>query len=150
MTREAYFSQALMLREKLNVPTDIADTLHNLAETSMKLGQYDQALDQYLKALQLRRSAGDKSGAAIESSAMGILFAYQGRYSAALSSQQDAVKTTRELQQTGSWVIEILTNYGRALAEIGRSEEARKSLEEAPQGRSRAEERRTDRPGIER
>jgi len=127
----SYFSQALTLREKLNVPTDIADTLHNLAETSMKLGQYDQALDQYLKALDLRRSAGDKSGAAIESSAMGILFGFQGRYSAALSSQQDSVKTMRELQQTGFWLIEILTNNGRALAEIGRSEEARKSLEEA-------------------
>jgi eukaryotic-like serine/threonine-protein kinase len=127
----SYFSQALTLREKLNVPTDIADTLHNLAETSMKLGQYDQALDQYLKALDLRRGAGDKSGAAIESSAMGILFGFQGRYSAALSSQQDAVKTMRELQQTGFWLIEILTNNGRALAEIGRSEEARKSLEEA-------------------
>jgi tetratricopeptide (TPR) repeat protein/predicted Ser/Thr protein kinase len=126
-----YFSQALALREKLNVPTDIADTLHNLAETSMKLGQYDQALDQYLKALDLRRRAGDGQGAAIESSAMGILFGYQGRYAAALASQQDAVKAMRELQQTGFRLIEILTNYGRALAEIGRSEEARKSLEEA-------------------
>lgn len=126
-----YFSQALALREKLNVPTDIANTLHNLAETSMKLGQYDQALDLYLKALDLRRAAGDKPTAAIESSAMGILFGYQGRYSAALASQTDAVKTMRELKQTGFWLIEILTNNGRAMAEIGRSEEARKSLEEA-------------------
>jgi eukaryotic-like serine/threonine-protein kinase len=126
-----YFSQALTLREKLNVPTDIADSLHNLAETSMKLGQYDQASDQYLKALDIRRRAGDRPGAAIESSAMGILFGYQGRYAAALSSQQDAVKTMRELQQNGFWLIEILTNYGRALAEIGRSDDARKSLDEA-------------------
>jgi tetratricopeptide (TPR) repeat protein/predicted Ser/Thr protein kinase len=127
----SYLSQALTLREKLNVPTDIADTLHNLAETSMKLGQYDQALDQYLKALDLRRRAGDRLKAAIESSAIGVLFGYQSRYAAALSSQQDSVKTMRELQQTGFWLIEILTNYGRALAEIGRSEEARKSLDEA-------------------
>ena len=127
----SYLLQALTLREKLNVPTDIANTLHNLAETSMKLGQYDQSLDQYLKALDLRRRAGDKSRAAIESSAMGILFGYQGRYSAALASQQDAVKAVRELQQTGFWPIEILTNYGRALAEIGQSEAARKSLQEA-------------------
>ena len=41
------------------------------------------------------------------------------------------MKTMRESQQTGFWLIEILTNNGRALAEIGRSQEARKSLEEA-------------------
>jgi serine/threonine protein kinase/tetratricopeptide (TPR) repeat protein len=126
-----YFSQALTLREKLNVPSDIADTLHNLAETSTKLGHYDQALDQYLKALDLRRTAGDKQGAALESSGMGILFGYQGRFGAALSSEQDALKTMRDLQQTGFWLIEILTNYGRALAQMGRSDEARKSLDEA-------------------
>jgi eukaryotic-like serine/threonine-protein kinase len=129
-----YFSQALTLREKLNVPTDVADTLHNLAETSTKLGQYEPALDQYLKALDLRRSAGDKHGAAIESSGMGILFGYQGRYGAALSSQQDALKAMRDLQENGFWLVEILTNYGSALAQIGRSEEARKNLDEALNG----------------
>lgn len=129
-----YFSQALTLREKLNVPTDVADTLHNLAETSAKLGQYEPALDQYLKALDLRRSAGDKHGAAIESSGMGILFGYQGRYGAALSSQQDALKAMRDLQEAGFWLVEILTNYGSALAQIGRSDDARKNLDEALNG----------------
>jgi tetratricopeptide (TPR) repeat protein/predicted Ser/Thr protein kinase len=129
-----YFSQALTLRQKLNVPTDVADTLHNLAETSTKLGQYEPALDQYLKALDLRRGAGDKQGAAIESSGMGILFGYQGRYGAALSAQQEAVKALRDLQQTGFWLIEILSNYGRALGQIGRPDEARKYLDEALNG----------------
>jgi len=126
-----YFSQALTLRQKLNVPVDIADTLHNLAETSMKMGQYDQAIDQYLKALDLRRNAGDKQGAALESAGMGILFGYQGRYGAALSSEQEALKAMRDLQQTGFWLIEVQTNYGRALAQIGRSDDARKNLDEA-------------------
>ena len=104
-----YFEQALALREKLNVPTDIADTLHNLAETSSKMGQYDLALEQYLKALDLRRNSGDKRGAAIESSSIGILFMYQGRYGAALSSERrrsknlQGVAGSKSLDGRDSW-----------------------------------------------
>jgi len=126
-----YFTQALDIREKLKVPTEIADTLHNLAETSVKTAQYDQALAQYLKALDLRRSVGDKRGAAIESSALGTLFGYQGRFGAALSSEEDAVKTLREKQEHGFYLTEALSDYGRAQAQIGKSEEARATLAEA-------------------
>ncbi len=126
-----YFEQALQVREKLKVPSDIADTLHNLAETSSKMGQYDQAVEQYLRALDLRRSTGDKRGAAIDSSSLGTLFSYQGRYGAALSAQEDALKTVRELQERDFWSAEILGLYGNALAQVGRSDDAQKSLDEA-------------------
>jgi eukaryotic-like serine/threonine-protein kinase len=126
-----YFSQALSIREKLNVPTDIADTLHNLAETSTRLGQFNQAVDQYLRALDLRRKANDKRGGAIESASLGVLFGYQGRYGAALSSAQDALKTMRDINEKGQWLGEVLMDYGRAQAQIGRSNDARKSLNEA-------------------
>ncbi len=126
-----YFEQALQVREKVKVSSNIADTLHNLGETSGKMGQYDQALEQYLRALDMRRSIGDKRGAAIESSSMGLLFGYQGRYGAALSSEEDALKTFRELQERGLWLAEILGYYGYALAQVGRNDDAQKSLEEA-------------------
>ena len=126
-----YFEQALQLREKLKISSNIADTLHNLADTSSKMGQYDLAVEQYLRALDLRRSTGDKRSAAIESSSMGTLFSYQGRYGAALSSEEDALKTFRELQERGYWLAEILGYYGNALAEVGRSDDAQKSLDEA-------------------
>ena len=95
------------------------------------MGQYDQALQQYLRALDLRRSTGDKRGAALESSSMGLLFGYQGRYGAALSAEEDALKTFRELQERGYWLAEILGYYGNALAQVGRSDDAQKILEEA-------------------
>lgn len=129
-----YFEQALQLREKLKVPGAIADALHNLAETSSKMGHYDQAVEQYLRALDLRRSTGDKRGAAIESSSMGTLFSYQGRYGAALGAEEDALKTFRELQERGFWLAEILGYYGNALAQVGRSDDAQKSLDEAMNG----------------
>ena len=126
-----YFTQALQVREKLKVPGDIADTLHNLAETSMKTGQFDQAQEQYLKALELRRGAGDQKGAAIESSGMGSLFAYQGRYGAAVNAQQDALKGFQASKEQGFMATEILMAYGNALAQAGRGEEAAKSLADA-------------------
>ncbi|HLW89021.1 MAG TPA: tetratricopeptide repeat protein [Terriglobales bacterium] len=126
-----YFEQALQLREKLKVPGDIADTVHNLAETSTRLGQYDQALQQYLRALDLRRSVGDTRSAALESAGMGTLFGYQGRYGAALSSEDDALKAFRQTKESGFWLAEILGAHGNALAQVGRGDDAQKSLEEA-------------------
>jgi eukaryotic-like serine/threonine-protein kinase len=126
-----YYEQALQVREKVKVSSNIAETLQNLGETSAKMGQYDQAVEQYLRALDLRRSNGDKRGAAIASSSLGLLFGYQGRYGAALSAEEDALKTFRESQERSSWLPEILGYYGNALAQVGRSDDAQKSLEEA-------------------
>jgi eukaryotic-like serine/threonine-protein kinase len=113
------------------VTSNIADTVHNLGDTSGKMGQYDVAVEQYLRALDLRRSTGDKRGASLESSSMGLLFSYQGRYGAALSSEGDALKTFRELQERSYWLAEVLGYYGNALAQVGRSDDAQKSLDEA-------------------
>ena len=126
-----YFQQALQLREKSQRPDEIAETVHNLAETNANMGQYDRALTYYLRALELYRSTGDKRGAAIESSSIGTLFLYQGRYGAAVSSKQDALKTFRELGDRSFWMVEILSSYGDALIQAGQSEEAQKSLDEA-------------------
>jgi eukaryotic-like serine/threonine-protein kinase len=126
-----YFEQALQLREKLKVPSDIADTLHNLAETSMRTGQFDQAEEQYLKALEVRRTLGDKRGAAIESSGLGVLFSNQGRFGAAISAQEDALKGLNDAKEKGFWSTEVLIAYGQALAQAGRGDEAAKKLAEA-------------------
>jgi serine/threonine protein kinase/tetratricopeptide (TPR) repeat protein len=126
-----YFERALQVREKLKVPSDIADTLHNLAETSMRTGQFEQAQDQYLKALDLRRSSGDARGAALESSGLGLLFGFQGRFGAAVSAQQDAVKGLTEAKEQGFFSTEVLTAYGHALAQAGRGDEAAKTLADA-------------------
>jgi serine/threonine protein kinase/tetratricopeptide (TPR) repeat protein len=126
-----YLQQALQLREKLNVPGDIAETEHNLAETSAKMGQYEQALKQYFRALELYRSTGNKRNAAIDSYGLGILYGYQGRYGAAVNSEEEAVKAFRELQERSPMMADMLSGYGGALAEAGRWAEAQKTSEEA-------------------
>jgi tetratricopeptide (TPR) repeat protein len=81
--------------------------------------------------LELFRSSGDKSGAAIQSYSMGTIFEYQGRYGAALKSKEEAVKAFRELQDRSFWMAEILSGYGNSLSEVGRYDEAQKNLIEA-------------------
>jgi len=126
-----YYEGALELRRKGNVPSEIGETLHNLGEASLKAGDYGKSLDYHLKALELFRNSGDKSGGAIQSYSMGIIFEYQGRYGAALKSKEEALKTYRELQDRGFWMGEILSGYGKTLSELGRYDEAQKSLTEA-------------------
>jgi eukaryotic-like serine/threonine-protein kinase len=71
-----YYQQALQLREKANVPQDIVESVHNLAETSVRMGQYDQAVSQYMRALDLWRSMENTRGAAVESYTLGVMFDY--------------------------------------------------------------------------
>lgn len=131
MNAQTYLEQALAVREKLNVPSDIADTLHNIAEASARNARYDQALAQYMRALELRRNADDKHGTALEFCSLGALFGYQGRFGAALSSEQNAVQILREKQEQGFYMTEALNEYGKAQAQIGQSDAARKTLKEA-------------------
>ena len=126
-----YFEQALQVREKIKVPSDIADTLHNLGETAVKMGRPDEALGRYLRALDLRRSSDDKMGAAKESDSLGILFAYQGRFGAALKAREEAMTTFRELHDRSYWMAETLGGYGRALSQVGRFDEAVKALDDS-------------------
>jgi tetratricopeptide (TPR) repeat protein len=126
-----YFEQAVGLFEKFKNTGETANALHNLAEISLNMGEYDQAQSQYLRALDLRRSSGDKRGAGMESSGLGTLFEYRGRYGAELASQEEAVKAFRDANDRSFWMASVLDSYGHALSLIGRYDEAQKNLDEA-------------------
>jgi tetratricopeptide (TPR) repeat protein len=109
----------------------MADSLHNLAETNVDLGQYDTAVTQYLKALEIRRNSGNQTGVAINSSSLGALFTKQGKYASALSALEESLK---DFQQTNdqSWLmVEAKGRYGDALSQVGRWDEGQKNLEDA-------------------
>jgi len=124
-----YYQQCNDIRSRLKVQDP--DCLHNSAYTNVKLGQYDTASSQYLKALDAHRASGDKAGAALESNDMGVLFAAQGRYDAALKAQQEAVNLYHELNDRSYQMVLALTGYGHTLAAAGREDEAQKSIGEA-------------------
>jgi tetratricopeptide (TPR) repeat protein len=126
-----YFQQALQLREKFNVPGDTIDALHNIAETSVRMGQYDQAISQYMRALDLCRKIDDRRGAASESFSLGQLFENQGRFGAAQSSKQEALKTFEGLKDRSNWMAAISGGYGEALVLAGRGDEASPYIQNA-------------------
>jgi eukaryotic-like serine/threonine-protein kinase len=126
-----YYQQALQLREKSKVPQDIVEAVHNLGETSADMGQYDQAVSYYLRALDLRRSMDDRRGAAIESYGLGILFDYEGRFGAAVNSEQEALKTFRDIKDKTEWMASILDASAEALILAGRADEAKSDIDEA-------------------
>ena len=126
-----YFQQALQLREKSMKPSDIAETSYNLAETAESLGQYDNAIKSYERSLDLYRNAGDKRNSAIASYGMGKLFESQGRFGAALKAIQEAVDTFTALQDRTSWMADVSSGYGMALADAGRFDDAQKALDGA-------------------
>jgi len=127
-----YYQQALQLREKTKVlPGDIVQTVNNLGDVAVRMGQYDQAVSQYMRALELWRSANDTRGAAITSYTLGIMFDYQGRYGAAISSKYTALKTFEELKERTPLAAEIMGSYGESLILAGRGDEAKTTLNDA-------------------
>lgn len=126
-----YYQQSLQLREKLGVAADIAQTLHNLGEGYARAAQFDNSMQSYMRALDLRRKSEDKLGAALESYGTGMVFLYQGRYGAAVSSTQEAVNGFTALKDRTGTMAQIQNGYAQALVMAGRGGEAAKPLEDA-------------------
>jgi len=128
-----YYEQALQLMEKSGASDAMPITLHNLAETEAALGLYDQAIDRYHSALDLQRKADNKQGIALETSGLGTIYEMQGRYGAALSAKEEAVKLLRDINDQTVSMVDVLGGYGNALAAMGRTDDARKNLQDALQ-----------------
>ena len=73
----------------------------------------------------------DQRGAAIESNSLGILFDYQGRFGAAIKSEQDALKTFHDLKDQSISMVRILNATAEALILAGRGAEAKDDLDES-------------------
>ena len=110
MSRELGEIRVKSGRKDFNCPKSLVSFVRDngAVQTSRQMGQYDLAAEQYLRALDLRNSTGDKRGAAIESSSLITLFSYQGRYGTALNAEEDVLETFRELQEQGLWLAGIL------------------------------------------
>ena len=127
-----YQQRSLDLFQKLNKPLETAQMLTNIGGTYAVIGQNDRASQNYAQALQQARKIGDKLTISGILDAMTSLYLVQGRYGDALQSQQDAVSNAQQLQaDSGTWTVEIKADYANVLNQIGRGEEAQKTLEES-------------------
>jgi tetratricopeptide (TPR) repeat protein len=105
--------------------------LFNLGDTSSRMGQEDDAVNYYLRGLELARNASNKQLAAFGSYSMGNVFKDQGRYGAAAGSQEEALKTYREIQDRSSAMADALNGYGQTLVMLGRYDDAEKNINDA-------------------
>jgi tetratricopeptide (TPR) repeat protein/predicted Ser/Thr protein kinase len=126
-----YYQQSLQLLEKLNATGELPAVLYNLGDTSTRMGQFDKAIAYYLRGLQMGRTANNKELTAFGAYSMATVFRYQGRYDAAATSDEEALKAYRELNERSSSMAEALNGYGQTLAILGRSEESDKALQES-------------------
>ena len=60
-----------------------------------------------------------------------MILDYQGRFGAAISSKQAALKTFQDLKDKTYWMAEILSGYAQALILAGRDDEAKSYLDDA-------------------
>lgn len=126
-----YFQQALSLREKLAVPGFLAETLAGMGDAYTQDGQYDEALKVLVRALDLSRKADDAHGAALISHQIGQVSAAEGRFGAAVTSMQDALKALKTQNDKTKDLVEVQNDLANALARAGRSAEALTALEGA-------------------
>jgi len=119
------------LREKLNTPAAIAETLSALGEVYSTTGQYDQALTTSMRALDLWRKAGNAQGAADESHDIGLVFRYQGRFGPAINAMQDAVNGYRAVGDRSTEMFALLNDLADTLAQSGRASASEPLLREA-------------------
>jgi len=125
------FDQAYQITNQLQLVGDATEALRNSGEMSFKLGQYQAAQSQFLKALNASKAAGDKTMVALESSALGALFAAQGEYDKALGALSDAIKGFADVKDSTWYSVEALARYGDVLSAVGRGDEGQKHLDNA-------------------
>ncbi len=127
-----YHQRAVDLMQKLQMPVELAEELNNVGFAYTMIGQLDQALNTYLQALDVARKAGSKEAISVTSDSIADLFVVQGRLGAALKAQQDAVKNAQQMeQQSGTFGAEVRADYAHILNQLGRGQEAQKTLEES-------------------
>jgi len=85
----------------------------------------------FMRGLDLYRKSGNNLSAAGMSHSIGLVFQYQGRIGAAVSTLQDAVKTFRDLGDRSGNTAQALADLADALAQAGRGGESPKLVDEA-------------------
>jgi tetratricopeptide (TPR) repeat protein len=126
-----YYEQGLAVGKKLGNPGYTADAVYNIGETQLRLGRYAEAEKNFVEALELRRKGNDDRGVAQVRSSLGKLFGYQGRFDPALTTTKLAYEAIQRTQEKSDWRVVLAAEYGSALSNLARAEEARKVLDEA-------------------
>lgn len=93
-----FYRQALALRQQLNAPALVAESLNNVGFSQFNLGDFDNALVYWQQALAQFRQIGDRSGELHVSESMGLLDIARGRFDAARERLTSALQSAEDHQ----------------------------------------------------
>ncbi|TAF31524.1 MAG: hypothetical protein EAZ57_11440 [Cytophagales bacterium] len=125
------YEKALEYFQKANSIKPTNNTMMSMAEMSVKLRRYEQALDEYTKLLSYARSTSDQEHT-LELSVLRKIVAvnqYLGRYEEALSYNQEILKIYTELGDLEGQVV-TLNNIGYAQKHLKNYSKAIQSFQE--------------------
>ena len=94
--------------------------LTNLARVSMRLGQYDLALDQFQQSLDMKKAMVDINGVGFALFYRGLIYTYQGHYDDAEASLQGAFQAWSQVAKNER--VMSYYNYGAGLLALGRQQ----------------------------
>ncbi|MDO9185570.1 MAG: tetratricopeptide repeat protein [Bacteroidia bacterium] len=120
-----YAQDALHAAENLNFKKGIGASYNNIGITHWYQGNYEKALENYLKALKIRQEIGDKKGIASSYGNIGIIYETQGEYRKALDNHLKALKIQEESGDKNG-ISNCYNNIGGIYLRLGNYE---KSLE---------------------
>lgn len=127
---EALARRALRLAEAVDYPRGLADADHTLGMLAWYQGNYSVALEQYLKALALRREIGDSLGLARSYQNVGLLYDLQREDSIAIGYFRRA-RQMREVVGDEIGVVYSMVSIAEVLEQRGDTIAAKRMLGEA-------------------
>ncbi|MCU7499499.1 MAG: sensor histidine kinase [Ignavibacteria bacterium] len=132
-------SQALKMSEELNYAKGKAVSYANLGEMYVNLSDFNSAMEYHRKALEIRKSSGDKHGIALSLNSIGGILEHLGNYDMAMKNYYQAIKIaeensdTKELSVSYSLVATlhyILKDYPKALEYCSKAMRIREKIDE--------------------
>lgn len=118
VTAREYGMKALAMARKNRLRDYEVEALHNIGVTHEAQGNYDQALELELKALEFRKQIGDDARTANTLNNIGIIYDEQGNYKRALEYYHEARKIYESLNDEGK-IAMVLVNMAIVLKAQG-------------------------------
>ncbi len=125
-----YYEQSLILREDLELLSSTASTLENVARVQRDLNEFDKALNNLLRVIEIRQQLNDKKNLASAYNELGNLYAQKQSYADALMNYLTSLKIRQEENLTED-IARSLTNIGLTYRKIGSYSNALNYLEQA-------------------
>lgn len=122
--------EALAAAEKLGVSEIAVVYLNNLGNASIDLGEYQQAVDYFERALEVAQDSGNRSGEGSVFGNLGRVFSEVGEYQQAIDFYHQSLIIFQELEDKGNQLL-ALGSLGIAYKNIGDYSKAKNCYEEA-------------------